>query len=796
MKTAAPERKSFRIRPISHAVAVACSAAVLGAPAMGQEALEEIVVTAQKRDQSLQSVPISVNVLTSEQLTNRGVRGLEDYIQYFPNVNFIRLNPTRTEIYIRGISSGGNSELGGASNVAVYLDEQPVTTASTFLSPHIYDVDRIEVLSGPQGTLFGANAQSGAIRIISKKPDPSQFSAGYDLEMNSVDHGDTGYLLEGYVNVPVMQDRAAIRLVGYWEEDAGYIDNVPTTHTFSNANIRAGLTDPALIAIAADITVDNAAAVKKDYNEASTKGGRAALRIDLTDNWTATAMVLRQELDTKGVWDHNPTDVGDLQVARLLPEQESNEYTQSSLTLEGRLGNVTLTYTGAYLDRSYLSTLDYSLYADTYISGGFVQPYYSCYVSYFGECVDPRILVSGDEDTTRWNHEVRLASSGDSRFRWLVGAFYEDSKWVSDLEFHVLGLSEFSAFDASGQPIGGAAVDAPDIYWTTDQDKYTDETAFFGQLEYQFTDQLSGSISARRFEYNSRVFGFAGTIWWPNCCYQRPVSNVDLRTTDKDTVWRANLSYAVTDDVMLFATYSEGYRPGGLNRAYSGPILPAYKADFLKSYELGAKTTLLDGRLRLNGAIYFQNWDDFQLSRLDLDIAPVTLTANVGTAESNGFEGDFAFRASDTWEFSGAFSYNKAKLTKDYWIRESDEGVTPPNVPNGTPLPRAPELRWNVLVRYNAQLMQMPTYLQATYSYTDSSFSQFIDTTKETRQEQASYDIVNFTWGFERDTWAAELFVGNVFDERAQIYKNSESWDNRITTNRPRTIGLRWRQRF
>ena len=799
MNDAAPEQSHLRLRPIARAVALACGAAMLSPLAIAQSELEPVVVTAQKRDQEMQSVPISMNVLGSKTLTELGVKELEDYVELLPNVSFVRYTPATSEIYIRGISGGGNSELGSASNVAVYLDEQPITNSNTFLNPHIYDIDRIEVLAGPQGTLFGANAQSGAIRIISNKPDPSKFSAGYDIEGNTVDHGDNGYAAEGFINFPIMQDRAAVRLVGWYQKDAGYIDNVPTTHTFSNANIRAGLTDPALIAIAQDITVDNAAVVEDDFNTATTQGGRAALRVDLSDNWTVSAMVLRQELETQGVWDHDPTEVGDLKAATLLPTSEDDEFTQYSLTLTGELGNMTLTYAGAYLDRRFKQAIDYSLYSDYYISGGYIPGYYSCYVSYFGACVDPRDQVTGDEKTTRQNHEIRLASDPNKSFRFLLGAFYEDSEWISDLEFHVLGLSEFSQFDANGHAIPGlsGAIDEPDIYWTTDMDKFTDETAFFGQLEYDFTDKLTGSFSARYFDYNSRVVGFSGTIWYPGPAFARPDANVDLKTNNTDTVMRANLSYAFTDDVMLFATYAEGYRPGGINRAFAPPFPPAFDPDFLESYEVGAKTTMLDGRLRLNGAIYFQNWDNFQLARLDTSIAPITLTSNIGAAESNGVELDFAFRPDEHWELSGAASFNNAELSEDYWIRAADEEAgLPPDVPKGTRLARVPETKWNAQVRYNTPMMGQQAYLQATYSYTGSSFSQFINTFKEQREQQAAYDIVNAAFGVEGGSWTAELYVSNLTDERAEIFKNDNTWDSRITTNRPRTIGLKFRQRF
>jgi outer membrane receptor protein involved in Fe transport len=799
MNDAASGQKKLRLRPITHGVLVACGAALLSPSARAQTELAPVIVSAQKRDQDMQSVPITINVLGSAQLLDLGVKALEDYVEVLPNVSFVRYTPATAEIYIRGISGGGNSELGSSSNVAVYLDEQPVTTSNTFLNPHIYDVARIEVLAGPQGTLFGANAQSGAIRIISNKPDPSKFSAGYDFEGNSVDHGDAGFVAEGFLNFPLMRGKAALRLVGWYEDDAGYIDNVPTTHTFSNANIRAGLTDPALIAIAQDITVDNSAVVKDNFNTAKTTGGRAALSIDLNDNWTATAMVLRQKLETDGVWDHDPTEFGDLQSGTLLPSSEDDEFTQTSLTLTGQLGNMTLTYAGSYLDRRYRQAIDYSLYSDYYISGGYIPGYYSCYVAYFGACVDPRDQVTGDEKTRRWNHEIRLASDPSRKFRFLLGAFYEDSKWISDLEFHILGLSQFSQFDANGHALPGlsAAIDEPDIYWTTDQNKFTTETAFFGQLEYDFTDRVTGSVSARHFDFESRVFGFAGTIWWPNCCFQRPDSNVDLKTENKDTVMRANLSWSVTDDIMLYTTYAEGYRPGGINRAYAPPFPPAFDPDFLDSYEIGAKTTLADGRLRLNGAVYWQNWDNFQLARIDTSIAPITLTSNIGAATSNGMEFDFAFLPNEHWDWTGAASFNDPKLDQDYWVRASDEQAgAPPDVPKGTQLARVPKTKWNTQLRYKTELMGHRAYVQGTYSYTGSSYSQFIDSYKETREKQHSYDIVNAAIGVEGESWTAELFVSNVFDERAEIFKNDNTWDSRVTTNRPRTIGLKFRQRF
>ena len=365
--------KTFALNPIARAVRLgalasagvavaAFSGAAPQARAQEGRGIEEVIVTAQKRDENIQDVPISIDVLGAGDLENLGVTDMEDFVQLLPSANYTKLGPGSGDLYIRGISSGGENALGSSPNVAVYLDEQPITAVNRYLNLHIYDVARIEALAGPQGTLFGANSQSGSIRIITNKPDPAEFEAQYDLEVNSVRKGDAGYLFEGMVNLPI-SDRAALRVVAWHKEDAGYIDNVASTYTFRNGNVRAGLTDPALIAKAADITVSNEDVAKKDFNEATTTGARAALGIDLNDNWTLTAGVMRQEIETEGVWDHDPEEVGDLEVLRLLEDSSDDEWTQLSLVVEGEIAGMSLTYAGAHLDRDVFNRVDYSLYS-------------------------------------------------------------------------------------------------------------------------------------------------------------------------------------------------------------------------------------------------------------------------------------------------------------------------------------------------------------------------------------------------------------------------------------------------
>ena len=792
-----PVVRAIRRQSLASAGAVALVSGVAAAPmAAAQQglAIEEVIVTAQKRDESVQDVPISIDVIGEAQLEDLGVTDLEDFAQLLPSVSYVALGPGSGSIYIRGISGGGENVLGSSPNVAVYLDEQPITAVGGYLNPHIYDIARIEALAGPQGTLFGANSQSGSIRIITNKPNPAGFEASYDLEASSIKDGDLGYLFEGMVNIP-LSDRAALRLVGWHKEDAGFIDNVPYSHTFSNANIRAGLTDPALIAKAADITVDNADVVENDFNEATTTGARAALGIDLNDNWTVTANVMRQELEASGVWDHDPEEVGDLEVTRLLPDESDDEWTQVSLVVEGEISGFELTYAGSYLDRKSYATVDYSLYTDWYISGGFVQAFYSCYVSYFGECTDPREQSTYDDHVKRDNHEIRIASPQDLRFRALLGAFYEDSEHDFDWEWHVLGLNGLTS--AAGTP---AAVEPPDIYWTTDMVRGNEETAIFGEVAFDLADNFTVAGSFRSFDSEVSLTGFYGTVWWPSRFGGRAPGeeNADLVTKDKDTVFKGNVSWHVTDDMMLYGTYSEGYRPGGLNRDPSTVAGFGYDPDFVESWEVGVKATGMDGRVRYNLAAFTMDWDDFQLTRIDNSISPATLTYNVGTARSRGIEGDIAYLLTENWDVTMAFSLIDAELSEDYWINSANEGDGNPDAPKGRSLPRVPDFKANVSTRYSFQLADFDGYVQAYWVYTGSSYNALVGTSQAVRgrKKQHAYDILNLAVGIERDNWGAELFMRNVTDERAEVFKNAFSYDSRITTNRPRTIGLRWRQKF
>lgn len=815
MAKARPKAKVFRQSAVRQGVIAACgitTALAVSPQAIAQQqrtqdrALEEIVVTATKREEGVQDIPMAVVVLGEQQLENMNITDMEDYVQVLSNVSYTSLGPGTGNVYIRGISSGGESSLGANPSVAIYLDEQPVTMVGAFLNPHIYDISRIELLAGPQGTTFGANAQSGAMRIITNQPDSSGFAGGFSIDGNSPKSGDLGYLAEGFVNIPI-NDQAAFRIAAFYKQDAGYIDNIPGTYTFSNANIRAGLDpndpgDAALIAIAQDITIDNNAIAKENFNEATTFGARAALRVDLNDNWTATAGVMFQDLETEGVWDHDPT-LGDLVVQRWMPDSADDSWSQISLKVEGEIWGGTLTGAFADLSRDADYVSDYSLYSDYYVSYGFVQPYYSCYVTYFGACEDPRESLTSVNTYDRQNFELRYLSDQESRFRWMLGAFYSDRDDTSDNDWHVLGLAN----------IPGAFVEAPDIYWTTNFNRTYEETAFFGEASFDFTEQLSASVSGRAFDYEGRLNGFSGTVFWPcggfgpghpDNNYGEDCADEQRITKGDDQVYRVSVEYQYNDDWMFYTSWGEGYRPGGLNRFCATRIESGlgnqgdvnigceFRSDFLQATEIGFKSTLLEGRMRLNVAAFWQSWDDFQFSRLDTSISPITLTFNVGNAESNGIEGDFTVLLTDNWELSGAASFLSAELTSDY---RRNPASPEPDAAAGSKLPRVPETKWNLSSRY---LFNNDWYTQGTVVHVGDSFNTLFDggTIPTQRLTQDAYTVVHASVGVNKQDWSAELYIRNLTDERGDVWINAVNWDSRVMINRPRTVGVVYRRNF
>jgi outer membrane receptor protein involved in Fe transport len=717
-------------------------------------ALEEVVVSARKRTESLQDVPISVQALGSQQLKDLGISDFASYAAQLPTVSYTSIGPGTAIVYMRGASDGGNGNASGSQpSVGMYLDEAPVTAIGGNLDVHIYDVARIEALAGPQGTLYGASSQSGTLRIITNKPDPSAFSAGVDVGYSDTDEGDDSYSVEGFVNLP-LSEKAAIRLVAWDTEDGGWIDNVPGTRNLSP-----------LSPSGTSVQINNNNLVEKDQNVVENTGLRAALRVDLDDNWTATVSAMKQEQDSSGAFDHDPFNNDDNEISRYFDDYHDDEFSQYAITLEGEIAGHSLTYAGSYMERDVDYQSDYTAYSEysTY------SVYYAC--DYYGtgvnECSSNAQFYQSTDEYERTSHELRLQSLGEGPFHYVGGFYYEELTHDYLQEWIQPDMSE--SFWARGKP---------GIFYTTDQKRVDEQYAIFGELTYDITDDLSATFGVRSFDNENTLTGYTG---WGIVNGGDLSYLVDSSNDDKGEIFKLNLTWNASEDVMLYTTWSEGYRSGGINRDPAAPQ-SAYQPDILTNYEFGWKTTWMDGQLRWNGALYYIEWEDMQFTIYDFALSPVSNTYNVGEAEITGLETDLTYQISAGWTVYGSMAYKDGETADDF---ELANGAV--SSPDGTELPNVPELKYTLTTRYEFDLMGQDSYTQASYSYTDDSYN---DLRPDSRIKQDDYMNLNVSAGFNTGKWGAELYVNNLTNETDNISVGNRVYEPSATTQRPRTIGV------
>ncbi|HQV02059.1 MULTISPECIES: TonB-dependent receptor [unclassified Novosphingobium] len=821
--------------------ALLTSTALIASPALAQDAAAEdeadsteIVVTAQKRSESLQNVPISIQAIGTQKLEQLNISNFSGYAQQLPSVSFQGTGtPGVNVIYMRGVASGGDGNHSGSlPSVGVYLDEQPVTTIGGNLDVYVYDIARIESLSGPQGTLYGASSQAGTIRIITNKPDPSKVEGGADFEVNSVAHGKIGGKLEFFANAPI-NNKMAIRVVGYYKRDAGYIDNVPGCRAFLPETNPLGCPP----ATNGGIRMNNAAFVEADYNEAETIGGRAALGIELDDNWTITPAVMYQSTSSRGSFAYDPS-VGDLEVQHFFPEYRKDHFTQAALTIEGKIGNWDITYAGAYLDRKTASSSDYTDYAEAYDSlyssyGGLAGYFY--FTDSLGNTINPSQKVIGSDHFKKASQELRIASPSDARIRLVAGLFWQRQTNDIHQDYQVANLGPLVSVNG-----------LPGTLWLTEQYRVDKDYAAFGELSFDLTDQLTFTAGGRYFKYDNTLVGFFGFGRNPNGNYSatpynaagssrtgvagcftttgsrlRPVagtpgvtlappvvagspctnlgvwngSGVDpVRAKDDGFTWRANLNYKPNSDLLLYATASKGFRPGGINRR--ADVAP-YAPDFLYNYELGWKATLAPG-FRINGAIYQQDWKKFQFSFLGAN--SFTEIHNGPDARIRGIDLSMAYnRGPLSLQVDAA--YTDAKMTKNLCaIDDPTYACTGPgnsiSSPAGTRLPITPKFKAAATMRYTAEVgATTKAYGQVNASYQSSAPSEVRAGPAAIIGELPEFATVNLAFGMEWEKFNLELFASNVFDERGQVSRFLQCGQcgqrPYVVPIMPRTIGVR-----
>src|ERR1700722_6747671 len=765
-----------RALPLASAI-IACLNTAQAQEATPSGTLDEVVVTAQKRTESLQNVPVSITALGTQQLQDLHVQNFEDYIQYLPSVSIKSTGPGQDKIYMRGVSSGGDGVHNGSPpSVGVYLDEQPVTTIQGVLDIHVYDIARVEALAGPQGTLYGASSEAGTLRIITNKPEFDVLKGAYDIQANDVEHGRPGYTGEGFINIPI-NSAPAIRLVGWYEKDGGYIDNVPGSLTYPGTAFSIN-NNPVPSNPSPNTRYTGTA--KNAYNDVKTVGARAALRIALGDNWTITPTVQGQALTSDGIPAMEMTKsvpgypglyptLGDLEVQHFNPESQTDDWTQATLTIEGHVSNFDLTYAGGFLHRNSIEHSDYADYTLAYELNHSYGPKY--FTDNAGNAISPTQEITDTDGYKMYSHELRVSTPKDYPVHATFGGFTELQTDAYIQNYAIPGLSD-------AQSVTGW----PGTWYLTDQREARRDYAGFGEVTWDATSHISVLGGLRYYKYLNSSQGFSGFTGSESACADPtlrdpysggPCQNRFSVAKGSGTTPKFTATYKFDDQRLVYATVSKGFRPGGTNT-----FGPQYQSDTLQNYEVGWKTSWLGNTLRVNGAIFEEDWKNFQFTYPGQ--YGIFVTKNAGGARIRGIETSIDWAATSSLTVGGGFSLLNPILTVPYGQYADQKGgvqtATCFNYASGTPvaepyaapvgqqLPSTPKFKGNITARNNpSSVGEWQPHVQGSLVYQSAVWADLRTAQREDLGQQPAYAVVDAGIGAEKGGLGVELVINNVF---------------------------------
>jgi len=860
---------AFKPKPL-HAAIVSAIAASAGAAAQAVAAegeIEEVIVTATKRTASIQDIPVAVQAVTDTSLDELGVSNFENYMLHVRGGTAGGSGPGQHTIYIRGGASTTPAlQIAGvaglAPNVALYLDEHPVTQPGRNLDVYAADLNRIEVLAGPQGTLFGANSQAGTVRLITNKPDQLGTYASIKLGTAVTENGEPSNRIEGMVNLPV-NDWIALRGVAYFDRKGGYIDNVAGTRDVrSSARFRtegtvranglpvnaarAGLQAGADLSRVRFVEADNSARTEDDFNGTDYSGFRVAGRFDIGYDWRLQVAYNEQEIDTEGVFFVDP-ELGDLEIQRYAEDSHKDEFRNTNWTLEGRLAALEMVYAGAYTARETQQVVDYSdyLFVAQYL------PYYICdaSVSYPGDaapegvCQAPELFVGGVTDVEVVTHELRFATDPAARVHATFGVFYSDFELKELNDFTYPGSTRIEGFGQRGFspnfPFDNAYFSdpgpfPPGVIWRNDTRRTDEQLGLFGEVTVDLTSRFELTLGGRYYDIEvdlegssnssfcnlrgpdinafgtniSDLYDGDGRFTFRGSCDNSQHIAYTADTIDENTpqsvvgalmapdsakaegsIFKVTASWVPSDDSLYYITWSEGFRPGLLNRPGGasdgqGFTVPfAVDSDGVTNIELGWKADLLGGGLRLNGNVFFIDVNKLQTTIFDPSIVNIFFSDNAADAEVLGLEADFIWipDSLDNLTLAGAFSVLDTEIKRV---------ITPSNdVREGDELAYAPSFQANIRARYEWPLTgDLTAHVMPHLSHSASSYSDIVSIN---RDEIDGWTMIGVTAGLSTDRWTVESFVDNLGDTRAELARDFGYDVRRVTYARPRTIGLR-----
>ena len=716
--------------------------ALTSAPAYAQAGgatVDELVVTARKRTESVLDVPMSINVVGEQAMKNMGAETYTDLLGSVPSLTAYQNGPGRTRLSIRGINNGGgnDNDTQNQETVGIYIDEIPISMGALNPELALFDLERVEVLRGPQGTLYGAGSMTGTVRMITHRPNVTEFEGKVDVGLSTVSHGGEGYSMKGLVNVPIITDRVAVRASVYYTQTPGYIDNVLTG--------------------------------EKDVNDGLARGGRVEARFKVTDDFTADLSYFKHNYKDGG----RPEDL--VRVPGLgrdypSPDGYSDDLSVYNLTLNYDLGFANLVSSTSYFDRTVVNmrSLD-----------GLLALF----------PVKPSPLID-TTDSEFYAQEIRLASQSDGPFSWVVGA-YADKKKI-----HYLNTIPVPGFDAAmgiNSNDFGAPTDNP--YWGYD-DLEVKTYAFFGELTYEWNKlSVTGGLRYFNWEQDYKLYasGFLnGAI---------PSDPPRRKSKEDGFNPKLNISYDVTDDVLVYAQAARGFRYGGTNTPVPKDVCAAELADFqrngedpnvfeadkLWNYELGGKGTFANGRVMVSGAYFHLVWDDMQTQRaLDCGFG---FRENVGGAVSDGVELEVSANPLDGLTLTAGGAYINSRLSNDVANLKAKKGDKAPFVP---------ELSFNTSADYRFPISsEAEGFIFGSYQYVGERFTQFSPKQANYRK-MAAYGVVNLRTGVTFDNIEFSVYADNLLDDRGVIRALAASPfdpEARIRTT-PRTIGANVRMNF
>lgn len=717
--------------------------------------VEEIVVTALRRETRLQDTALSITAMSGEALLNMGATTVQDIVSSVPGLNLTEGNTGQRRISVRGVQSAGESTVG------LYLGETPITGPNSATSDpssitpdlNMFDVNRVEVLRGPQGTLFGSGSMSGTFRVVFNEADVDGYEGAVDLTGSTIHGGSEGYGVRGMVNVPIMEGLLGARLVLYDELRGGYVDNV-----------RLG---------------------QEDINEARSYGGRLMLAFTPSESFKVTGLITLQNQTAEDTNGWTP-GVGTYKNNNYHKQPFPNEFALYNLAAEWDLGWATLNGTTSYYSWDATKYIEGSLAA---LSARQAGSFCARYNGITGACnatqlanyrayIDSVFPLSGYQPmhVEAKIHEARLSSNSDGALTWTVGAFYESRS------------DDATSSTVEVDPISGE-VYMPIVYnFSRFVAVDLTQKALFGEATYEVLDGLKVTVGARAYQYEKESQSQVLMTSYINSSVAGPLSTYN---SDSDGwVGRLNISYDIADNAMVYAQYSEGFRPGGINNTPGlTPDLIPYASDSLESYEIGAKTSWFDGRLTLNASAYEIKWADMQIAA---SIPNYSFIANVGASTIRGLEIEAAARPLPGLSLTGSMGLVDGKLDTDQTtgliVAAGRAGDTIPNEPDFKAA-FAADYTWPVTQSFDGMV-------RLDYAYTGESTSTFRPTSPY-YETMGDFSNVNIRGGVEGDGWGAYVFVNNLFDEVGKVKVASQATYEQLTFSiPPRTVGVNLRRRF